>query len=316
MKIKLYGVRGSCPTPVGNEEYRENLKNVLDLAYSEWKTNPGKFSVDNFLESRPSYYSTLVGGNTTCVSVTSKTGDQVVIDCGTGMRAFGNDLLKEGFLKEKKDINILITHTHWDHIQGWPFFKLAYIPGIKINFYSCIENLKERLERQQHPENFPLAFSVMASEKNFHLQKVMESFKIGSLEITPFYLTHPGTCIGYKITEDGKTFLFCTDVEFSESNIGYLNEIKPLLKGAKLIIMDAQYNADEARAKIGWGHTSVEYAVRSAEMIEAEILALTHHEPDNRDATIYKNYTDSLNFVAKESQLKVVIAKEGMIFDL
>ena len=316
MKIKLYGVRGSCPTPISTEDYRDNIKNLLELAYSEWRSGSEKFSVDNFLSSNPSHYSSCVGGNTTCVSITSDSGDQVIIDCGTGIRQLGNDLLKSGFLKDKKDINIIMTHTHWDHIQGWLFFKPAYIPGIKINFYSCIANLKERLERQQHPECFPIALNVMASEKYFYTQKVLEPFKIGSLDIVPFYLTHPGTCVGYKISEREKTFLFCTDVEFNDTNIAYLSEIKPLLKGAKLIVMDAQYNAEEARAKIGWGHTSVEFAVKGAEILESEILALTHHEPDNSDAVIYKYYSDALKFVSGDGKLKVVVAKEGMSFEV
>ncbi len=317
MEIKLYGVRGSCPTPASPEDYRLNLKNILENAYSDWKINPEKFSVDEFLlKSHPSLNS-IIGGNTTCVYVKSESGEKLILDCGTGIRVLGNDLLKGGITEDKKNLNILITHTHWDHIQGWPFFKFAYIPGVKINFYSCIPNLQERLERQQHPENFPLSLELMPSIKTFNLQKMNVPFQIGDFEITPFALKHPGASTGYKIKEKEKTFLFCTDVEIAENDLNYIEKLRDVAKDADLMIMDAQYSVEEARAKVGWGHTSGFMVIKSAIEFGVKSLGLTHHEPDHLDSTIYNLKEEAIKQSQQDKKLPdIFLATEGMSFKL
>ncbi|MCC6275345.1 MAG: MBL fold metallo-hydrolase [Leptospiraceae bacterium] len=317
MEIKLYGVRGSCPTPVSPESYSLAVSRVLEKAFSDWKTDPEKFSVKDFLANCHISDSSLIGGNTTCAYVTSSSGDKLILDCGTGIRVLGNDLLKGGITEDKKKLNILITHTHWDHIQGWPFFKLGYVPGVSINFYSTIPNLKERLERQQHPENFPLPFDLMPSTKSFYLQEMNTPFQIGDFEITPFALKHPGACTGYKIKENDKVFLFCTDVEIAENDFTYMEKLRPIAQDADLMIRDAQYNTEEARAKAGWGHTSGYMVVKSALSFGVKTIALTHHEPDHTDATIYSLMDEAVKQFHTDSKLpNVVLATEGMTFKL
>ncbi|MBE8398261.1 MBL fold metallo-hydrolase, partial [Leptospira borgpetersenii serovar Hardjo-bovis] len=126
------------------------------------------FSEDEFLDSLDPSLSRTVGGNTTCVFIQAQSEERYIIDCGSGMRQLGNDLLAEG-LKPGDSSHILITHTHWDHTQGWMCFKPAYFPGIDIHFYSTIPNLQERLERQQNEEHLPVALSGMMSQKTFNL---------------------------------------------------------------------------------------------------------------------------------------------------
>ena len=317
MEIKLYGVRGSLPTPLSPDLYKLAISNVLERAYSEWKQNSENFSVQKFLENCHISESSLIGGHTTCVYVESASGDKVILDCGTGIRSLGNDLLKGGITDDKKNLNILITHTHWDHIQGWPFFKLGYVPGVNINFHSTIANLKERMDRQQHQENFPITFDQMLSTKSFFLEEMNVPFQIGDFEITPFALKHPGACSGYRIKEKDKVFLFCTDVEIVEDDCEYIDKLKVVTMNADLLIMDAQYNIEEAKAKAGWGHTSGYMVIKSAMKFNVKKVALTHHEPDHTDATIYSLMDEAKRQFSKKDKLpEIVLATEGMTFQL
>ncbi|MCW7506798.1 MBL fold metallo-hydrolase [Leptospira levettii] len=315
MKITLFGVRGSLPTPISKQEQREKTLKILHLAKEEWKKDPNGFSEEEFLNHLPIPLSQDLGGNTTCVFIEGDGGERVILDMGTGLRVLGNQLAPEAFSGKEMDIHILVSHTHWDHIQGWPFFKPGYSPSVNIHFYSCIPNLEERLERQQHPENFPVTFQQMASKKHFHLWKEFESYMLGGLKIIPFGLRHPGSCTGYRIREGNKIFLFCTDVEYREEDREHLLRMKPQIAGADLIIIDAQYSTSEAEKKIGWGHTAVSKAVEFAEMMEIRSVVLTHHEPDHTDHEVARIILDEARLL-KPGGMQVHIAHEGQKFIL
>lgn len=310
MKIRLHGVRGSLPTPIPSSEFTSKMEVILNSAIADYKKNPKGFEVKKFLKQHQAE-NLLLGGNTTCVSVLTDSNELIIFDMGTGIRILGNELAAKAF-SEGITVHIFLTHTHWDHIQGWPFFKPAYSPQTTVNFYSLIPNLQERLERQQHPENFPISLDMMASKKNFHVLKENESLKVGSVAITPFFLTHPGTCTGYKIQNGVRNFLFCTDVEIEEDNPHFLEKVKPILEKTNLLIIDAQYSEEEAEKKKGWGHTSMNRAVHFAESIHAEEVVLTHHEPDHSDAKIQSIFQDEA--LPEQDKIKVTLAQEGMEF--
>ncbi|TGN18927.1 MBL fold metallo-hydrolase [Leptospira idonii] len=315
MKITLFGVRGSLPTPVSKKEQQEKMLKVLKMAKEEWTKDPKGFSEEKFLESLPMPLHQDLGGNTTCVYLEGDAGEKIIFDMGTGMRILGNQLAPLAFSGEEMDINVLVSHTHWDHIQGWPFFKPAYSPTTNIHFYSAIENLEERLIRQQHPENFPITLHQMASKKHFHLWKEFESYPIGNLKVIPFGLRHPGSCTGYRVREGSKYFLFCTDVEYREEDRAHLMQLKPHIAGADLIVIDAQYSTAEAEKKIGWGHTAVGKAVEFAEMMEIKSVVLTHHEPDHDDHEVIRIILDEGKATQPE-KTKIHIAHEGQSFIL
>ncbi|MDI7227195.1 MBL fold metallo-hydrolase [Leptospira santarosai] len=312
MKIKLYGVRGSLPTPLSESEYREKILKILKAAHSEIKRKNGTFSEERFLDSLDPSLSRTIGGNTTCVFIQAQSGERYIIDCGSGMRQLGNDLLS-GDLKSGDSIHILITHTHWDHIQGWMFFKPAYFPGIDIHFYSTIPNLQERFERQQNEEHFPISFSGMMSKKTFHLLERNKSTNIGSVKVTPFLLRHPGNCTGFRFEEQGKSFLFCTDVEVQEPDLEEFSDLKKSFGETDMLIIDAQYSSEEAEKKIGWGHTSGKVAIRCGEILGVKRLVLTHHEPDHRDEDISKIFHQESRAPVK---MEVLLGRENDSFFL
>ena len=134
MQIKLWGVRGSLPSPLNNQEYSGKLKRILKIAAEKRISETD--DLDSFIQSLPDELRYVFGGDTTCVTVKSSSGKLYIIDCGTGVRRLGNDLMEGDCAKGKGVLNIMITHNHWDHIQGLPFFRPIYVPGNVLNFYS------------------------------------------------------------------------------------------------------------------------------------------------------------------------------------
>ncbi len=316
MEIHLYGVRGSIPSPLSTQEYREKLISVLRLAAK----SGGKAlaSPEEWLETLPEPLNYVVGGNTTCVRVRSASGTEIVVDLGTGARVLGEELLPQEFGKGKGEAFIFFTHTHWDHIQGIPFFKPLYIPGNKFTFYSPLSDLSDRLNYQHDPRFFPIHFDKFGAERNFHQLKKGEVLEIGGVKIEWIALKHPGGSVAYKFTEAGKSFIFATDAEYNGEDLPLVAEQKPFFKGADLLVLDAQYTLDESFQKFDWGHTSYTMAVNCASTWEVKTLALTHHEPAYSDEILTIILDDAKthaeNLGAKD--LSIVLAREGMKFEL
>ncbi|PKA14824.1 MULTISPECIES: MBL fold metallo-hydrolase [Leptospira] len=316
MEIFLYGVRGSIPAPLSNEEYREKVISILRLvAKSEGKAFS---SPEEWFDGLPEPLNYVVGGNTTCVRIIGSSGVELVVDLGTGARVLGEDLVREKFGQGKGEASVFFTHTHWDHIHGIPFFKPLYIPGNKFTFYSPLEDLPERLKYQQEPRFFPIHFDHFGSERNFHRLQKGEVLEIGGVKIEWLALKHPGGSIAYKFTENGKSFIFATDAEYNGEDFPLIQEQKPFFKGADLLVLDAQYTLDESFQKFDWGHTAYTMAVNCASSWEVKKLALTHHEPAYSDEILAIILDDARTHAENlgTKDLSIVLAREGMKFKL
>jgi phosphoribosyl 1,2-cyclic phosphodiesterase len=220
--------------------------------------------------------------------------------------------------KGKGLIDIFITHTHWDHIQGIPFFKPIYIPGNTINFYSGIEDLHERLSYQQTERFFPVQLDNMAADKKFHI--IEEGKKIEIEEgffVEACRIKHPGGSMAYRFTEGDKNFVFATDGEFTGE---YLDHMRPeqdaFFSHCDLLVIDSQYTLDEAFKKFDWGHTSYTMAINCALRWKTRHLVLTHHEPAYFDDKLHNINLEAIaHRNAMESIAPVVhMAREGMRF--
>ena len=195
------------------------------------------------------------GGNTTCLEIRTNDDRILIVDAGSGIREAGNSLIAEG----RHDFTLLLTHAHWDHIMGFPFFKPIYSRKTKLNIWGfpfAQSSIKEMLSRVMAPPNFPVNFDAIHANISYQETRV-ESYTLGSMSITPIALSHPNQGTGYKFEEDGKCFVFLTDNELGYKHEGGLDfqDYLKFSRGADLLIHDAEYNEEEYKKTRSWGHS-------------------------------------------------------------
>jgi phosphoribosyl 1,2-cyclic phosphodiesterase len=316
VKIKLYGTRGSIAAPLRNSAYSEKLHAVLKLALG--KQFQTEDDIQNFYQSLPEHLKYTAGGDTTCISVTSSDGKVFMVDCGTGGRVMGDELMVTDLGKGKGELELFFTHTHWDHIQGLPFFKPVYIPGNKINFYSPYSDLEDRLIKQQVKEFFPMPFHGTASTKSFRTIKRGEPIQFGNMTIDFYPLKHPGGSYAYKFTENGKSFIFATDAEFTGDDMDLIKSMGSFFNDADMLVLDSQYTLDESFAKFDWGHTSYTMAVNCANNWNIKTLVLTHHEPAYNDEKVFDIFEEAKlhKSYMNGNPAEIVLAREGLVLEI
>ncbi len=265
------------------------------------------------------------GGNTSCVEVRTAAGTLVVLDCGTGAHGLGQLLLES----EQKPLrgHILISHTHWDHIQGIPFFAPLRVPGNEWDIYAprgLGQSLRDTLAGQMQYIYFPVTLEELGATIRYH-DLVEGVFQLCDIKVRTQYLHHPALTLGYRLEADGISVVYACDHEpysrrlaSGKADIGEQDERHvEFLNGADLVIHDAQYLATEYSNKVGWGHSTVEYAVEMCRAAGAKRLALTHHDPLRDDDSV-----DRLVEVARgrlkdtEESMEIFAAAEGPAIEL
>jgi len=233
------------------------------------------------------------GGNTTCVEVRSRSGDLLIIDSGSGIAEFGSTL-NPGAL----EATLLVTHTHWDHIQGFPFFAPAYVPGTRLTVVGpagSIKSLQAAFADQMDPAYFPLRLDQVPAELEFIEKSAGDTFEAAGMKVTACELNHPIVTHGYRIEDDGAVFVFATDNELvTLEETGPAGELLRLSRkslvdwcaGADLLGHDAQFSVEEYQAHVGWGHSTFDDALLLAQEAGASQLAFVHHDPGHSDADI------------------------------
>lgn len=224
------------------------------------------------------------GGDTTCLEIRSKNNELIIVDAGTGIRRLGNKLLNE----QRSEYNMIFTHSHMDHISGFPFFMPIYNEKTTINLIGCPTtqgNLKKILSKTMAPPLFPVPFETLKAKINFSVDCQI-SFRIDSIEIFPINLSHPNVGMGFKFVEDGKSFVFLTDNElgYRHRNGRDFEDYAVFSKGADLLIHDAEYTPDEYRTNKTWGHSTYVDALNLAIRSEVKRFGLFHHNQARTDA--------------------------------
>ena len=227
------------------------------------------------------------GGNTTCVEVRLSDGTLIVLDAGTGIRNLGKHLVQH---PNGSDIYLILTHPHWDHLMGFPFFAPAYSSKYKIHIRGgpiAKDTVQKYLEHQMQPPYFPARFRSMKAQFDFTHGIPMVK-QIGQAEVTPIALSHPNGGYGYRIVEGSTTFVFLTDNEIDYDHEGSLARYEYInaCKGADLLVHDAQYTDKEYEKTEGWGHSTYSSATRLAIQANVKRLGLFHHDPDRDDASL------------------------------
>lgn len=264
------------------------------------------------------------GGNTTCVEMTYN-GDRLIFDAGSGIRDLGLSLLAQG----PRTLHIFITHTHWDHIQGFPFFVPAFIPGYHIHLYassSLDKDLKSIFQGQLDRAYFPVQMEDMKATLEFH-HFSEEPVQIGDMTVSWEYTVHPSATVGYKIQFGGRSVAFVPDNEFLK---GYLGSPFPItmdhhlaaihmklirfLSGVDLLIHEAQYLNEEYVNKIGWGHSALANACALARLTQPKKWIITHHDPMHDDDFLRDKLNLTRQLLRKlDDNIRVEHAFDGMI---
>jgi phosphoribosyl 1,2-cyclic phosphodiesterase len=319
MIIKLWGVRGSIPTPHTHLSIRDKIKTALTLASP--KDIASGEAIDRFIDSLPFSHRGTYGGNTTCLEVRTKNNDLIIIDGGTGLKNLGASILKEDFGRGKGVATMLFTHTHWDHVQGIPFFVPFYIKGNRFNIYSPFDDIKARIEYQQVFSHFPVNLDYMFATKEFFILEKESEFYLNDIKIVNKRMRHPGGCFGYRFEEDGKVFVFTSDCEFNIDEIDSIETYADFFRDADVIVFDAQYTfEDSVINKVDWGHSSASIAIDIATRFNIKKLILWHHDPDHSDEkldSVLSNAKTYMNMDRKRrSDIEIEVAYEGMEFNL
>jgi len=227
------------------------------------------------------------GGNTTCLEIRLNDKTVIIIDAGSGMRALGDKLIKDPDLKE---IYLFLTHTHWDHLMGFPFFAPCYSDRFRIHICggaTSISSLKNFLEHRMEPPYFPVTFDVMKAHFDFSPDQE-NNYVIGTSEIFYIHLNHPNGGYGYKIIENNKSFVFLTDNELDFHHQGGLapEDYKAFSHAADLLLHDAQYTNEKYKNTKGWGHSTFDHATDLSIDADAKRFGIFHHDPASTDADV------------------------------
>ncbi len=302
MKLRFWGVRGSIPCP-------------------------GETTVG-------------YGGNTACIELRVGTEEKLyIIDAGSGIRSLGNYLMQHDLPKGPIDTSIFLSHTHWDHIMGFPFFVPIFIPSSRIKIYGPVtyeeEGLAEIVGGQLSYRYFPVKHSELAANISYHPMRE-SSLDLGEgLWLTTKYLNHPILCLGYRFEYQGKVICTAYDTEpfrnvfpTNPDDPGYdpiaaeegeraaaeeNEKVLRFFQGADLLIHDTQYTQQEyLDSKLGWGHSTFEYAINNAHKAGVKHLVLFHHDPMRTDAQLDSLIDDYRSRIKGKTNMKIEGAREGM----
>jgi phosphoribosyl 1,2-cyclic phosphodiesterase/ActR/RegA family two-component response regulator len=296
--IKFWGVRGSIPTP-----------------------GPGTV-----------YY----GGNTSCVEFRGD-GEIIILDAGTGLRCLGNELAVE-FKGRPLEMTLLLTHTHWDHIHGFPFFAPAYDSNNKLRvlaFQGVQKDLESTLSTQMESPFFPISMGQLPG--NITVQEIKDmTFHIGKVKVHAAFMNHPGVCVGYRLVSSHGSIAYLPDHELFQ-RLKALGRSQPtddfpaveefarhqdqklveFLKGVDVLISDSQYDETEYLSRIGWGHSCADDSLALAVAAEAKVLYMFHHDPGHDDEKISRMVCRARDLARHlGSSLRVEAAREGLQVEL
>jgi phosphoribosyl 1,2-cyclic phosphodiesterase len=226
------------------------------------------------------------GGDTTCIEIRTKSDDIIIVDAGTGIRRLGSELIDENRYK----YNLIFTHSHWDHLMGFPFFKPLYEKQAEFMMYRCPFHSKfveTILSRIMTPPSFPIRYSEISAKMEY-VEAFTSAFEIGSVTITPIPISHPDEGSGYKFTEDGKSFVFLTDNELGFIHPGGLSykDYMEFSEGVDLLIHDAEYLPEEYPSKIEWGHSVFTETLDLAIEAGVKQFGLFHLNQDRTDQQV------------------------------
>ena len=318
MEIRFWGCRGSFPAPVTALAVENKIKAALHHAVE--KRLDALDDIDDFMEKDlPFSVRGTYGFNTPCVEI--RDGDTfVVCDAGSGLRDLGQQAMHQNGNTAPHDFHIIISHLHWDHIHGFPFFLPALKENNLITLYGCHDGLDAAFIAQQENPFFPLALKDMAADIQFVKLDTKNTHHIQGFDVIPKLQHHPGQSYGYRFEKNGKSIVYSGDLELHPENKDALETVIPFINNADLLIFDAQYTfVETCTVKKNWGHSSNLVGVELAIKAGVKHLCLFHHDPTTTDEDLDNLLKDTVKLIETiypDHSLDVSIAWDGLTLQI
>lgn len=320
MNLHFWGTRGSLPVATTAAQIRHKVLTAVEGAIARRLQNQAE--ILDYIDHELSFdVAGSFGGNTSCMHVESAPDEteHVILDMGSGARPLGDAFLaRHGTGKQEgQTYHFLISHMHWDHIMGFPFFMPAYLPGNRIIIHGCHADLEYAIRRQQEPVSFPVDLSAMRAKITFNQLKPGSWHQIAGLNVLPKLQIHAGDSYGYRIEHQGKSLIYTTDSEHHVENHAQRISFVEFMREADLVVFDTMYSlVDAISAKANWGHSSNMIAVELCQMARCKRLCLFHHDPACDDTQLQKLLAETrrLEQITRDQHvLDVVSAYDGLV---
>ena len=312
--VRFWGTRGSLPVALTAAGVRKKL--VAALRGAAGRSFASESELEAYVDGLGMPVSGTYGGHSPCVEIETGGPEYVLCDLGTGVRPFGQKVMARHGAAAPQTYHIFMSHVHWDHIMGFPFFTPAYIRGNRIRIYGGHARLEEAMRRQQAAPSFPVDFSVLAAEIEFVRLEPGRRYDVAGLQVELMLQRHAGDSYGYRLSAAGKTVVYTTDSEHVLTDLSETQAFVDFFRDADLVIFDAMYSlTDTISVKEDWGHSSNIVGVELCQMAGARHLCLFHHEPVHGDEAIERVLAETRRFeeISRAgSPLRVTAAYDGM----
>ncbi len=318
-KVVFWGTRGSLPIALTADAVRHKVMAALTAANG--RRFASRSELADFVDGLPFATAGTFGGHSSCVEIVTGGPEHIICDMGSGARPLAQAKLAAYGAARPQVYHVFISHLHWDHLMGFPFFLPMYIPGNRIVIHGCHDRLEEAMRLQMRAPCFPVDYSQAGATIEYHAMTPGQPHAVAGLTVTPHRQLHAGDSYGYRFAGQGRCVVYSTDSEHKLEDNGERQGFIEFFQAADLVVFDAMYSLAEAvSVKADWGHSSNVVGVELCQAAGARRLALFHHEPVNDDEQLGRLLDETRRFeaITREGRapLEIISAYDGLVVDL
>lgn len=318
MQVRFWGTRGSLPVALTATDIRQKIIAALEAAQGQNLSS--RQDIAAFADRLPFAIGGAYGGHSSCVEIIGDGPEHIICDLGSGARPLAQAKLAGHGRGAPQTYHVFLSHLHWDHLMGFPFFTPAYIPGNRLVIHGCHHQLEEAVRLQMAAPGFPVPFAQLGARIEFDILQPGQPYAIAGLQVTAKTQRHGGDSYAYRFDGGGRSVVYATDSEHRPGDQAEFDSVAAFFRGADLVIFDAMYSLAEAVSlKADWGHSSNIVGVELCQAAGARRLALFHHEPIHDDATLDRLLAETRRFeeiTRQGSRLEILAAYDGLTVPL